>query len=524
MKNKRQIMTIVLSVLSTLVVVCAVVFCVKLFKNSLIESGYSKTPNSANQYAKDVTMVQLIATPDKYDGELVRVIGIGNLEFEGNCISLSKEDLKYGIGNSIWIELGERAISYEEAQKYNGEYVIIEGIFDKDDCGHMDMFCGSIKSINRYELWDVHKYYTALDMYSITKNNDLTYTYKVVDKNGNVLFSKDNATREPNVEPVNTHILGIIVQAGTGLSTNWAVYCDIENSKVSETFQYVLMAQGNYVIYANYENGEHSVIVQNIFDKSLYYKKHILANCSPVAGDIVIGAKPNGEGIAVVTYLTGNDYKETELTIRFPSSIQNPHLPYAYDTIINNIINAYPWNNDDINMIPENPELSYMYRQNSKLSEIGFALIDLDGNGQEELIISDPSKFVYDLYTISNGKAVHLFDSGERYCYILRENGIVENTWSGSAVTNGHDFYKLNGEKLYFIERITLDAYHALNVGVIDDLSEANDYNCFFRSSSEDEKDYKSVTSDEAIKAIEHYQNANKPLTIEYTFLSEYQP
>ena len=108
------------------------------------------------------------------------------------------------------------------------------------------------------------------------------------------------------------------VQTGTGQSTNWAVYCDVENSKVSETFQYVLMAQGNYVIYANYENDEHSVIVQNIFDKSQYYKKHILTNCSPVAGDIVIGAKPNGEGIAVVTYLTGNDYKETELTIKFP--------------------------------------------------------------------------------------------------------------------------------------------------------------------------------------------------------------
>ena len=92
----------------------------------------------------------------------------------------------------------------------------------------------------------------------------------------------------------------------------------LENSKVSEAFQYVLMSQGKYVIYANYENDEHSVIVQNIFDKSQYYKKHVLENCSPVAGDIVIEAKPNGEEIAVITYLTGNDYKETELTIKFP--------------------------------------------------------------------------------------------------------------------------------------------------------------------------------------------------------------
>lgn len=318
MKNKKQIIVIILSILITLAVVFAVLFGIKIYKDKLVESGYSETPNSANQYAKEVTMIQLIATPEKYDDQLVRVIGVGNLEFEGNCISLSKEDLKYGVGNSIWIELGEKAISYEEAQQYNGEYVIIEGVFDKDDCGHMDMFCGSIKNISRYDLWDVYNHYVPLDMYSITQNEDLTYTYKVVDKNGNLLFSKDNATREPNVEEVNTYILGLKVQAGTGLSTNWAVYCDVENSKVSETFQYVLMAQGNYVIYANYENGEHSVIVQNIFDKSEYYKKHILPNCSPVAGDIVIDAKPNGEGIAVVTYLTGSDYKETKLKINFP--------------------------------------------------------------------------------------------------------------------------------------------------------------------------------------------------------------
>ena len=318
MKNKKLIITIILSVLITLAVVFAVLFGIKIYQNKLVESGYSETPNSANQNAKDVTMIQLIATPEKYDGQLVRVIGVGNLEFEGNCISLSKEDLKYGVGHSIWIELGEKAISYEEAKKFNGEYVIVEGIFDKDDCGHMDMFCGSIKNISRYDLWDVYKYYNPLDMYSITRNDDLTYTYKVVDKNGNVLFSKDNATREPDVEQVNTYILGLKVQTGTGQSTNWAVYCDVENSKVSETFQYVLMAQGNYVLYANYENGEHSIIVQDIFDKSQYYKQHILANCSPVAGDIVIGAKPNGEGIAIVTYLTGENYTETELTIEFP--------------------------------------------------------------------------------------------------------------------------------------------------------------------------------------------------------------
>ena len=105
MKNKKLIITIILSVFITLAVVFAVLSVIKIYQNKLAESGYSETPNSANQYAKDVTMIQLIATPEKYDGQLVRVIGVGNLEFEGNCISLSKEDLKYGVGNSIWIDV-----------------------------------------------------------------------------------------------------------------------------------------------------------------------------------------------------------------------------------------------------------------------------------------------------------------------------------------------------------------------------------------------------------------------------------
>lgn len=216
-----------------------------------------------------------------------------------------------------------------------------------------------------------------------------------------------------------------------------------------------------------------------------------------------------------------NDGSDSIVSNQTPNGFLS--LPNEYDVIINNIITAYPWNDDDVNMVPENPELSYMYGRNSELSEIGFALIDLDGNGQEELIIADPSKFVYDLYTISNEKAVHLFDSGERNYYIVRENGLVENSWSGSAATSGHDFYKLNGGKLDFVERITLDAYHALNIGIIKEPTEANHNSFFFVSPTDQFEDYKLVNSNEAIKKIEAYQKANKELEIEYTLLSDYK-
>lgn len=215
-----------------------------------------------------------------------------------------------------------------------------------------------------------------------------------------------------------------------------------------------------------------------------------------------------------------NDTNENTIT---QESTDLPTLHSEYALILDNIVKAYPWNDDDLIIVPENPELSYMYRRNAELSEIGFALIDLDGNGQEELIISDPSKFVYDLYTISNGKAVHLFDSGERYSYSLCENGVVKNSWSGSAVTHGQDFYKLNDGKLDFVERITFDAYHALDVGVIKDSNEVNDDNCYFVSPTDQFEDYKSVTSKEAIEKIDEYQKANKKLEIDYILLSDYK-
>jgi len=110
--------------------------------------------NPADQNALDLSIINLIATPEKYHGKVVRVIGVGNLEFEGNAVYLSREDFKYVSNNGLWIELGEKATPYNEAKKFNGKYVIIEGTFDKNDTGHFGMWSGSIKKITRYELWE----------------------------------------------------------------------------------------------------------------------------------------------------------------------------------------------------------------------------------------------------------------------------------------------------------------------------------------------------------------------------------
>lgn len=157
----------------------------------------------------------------------------------------------------------------------------------------------------------------SADLYTVTYNSDHTISCEILDRGGNLLFSKEDTRREPKIKEITPDILEVTVQAGTGLSTNWAVYCDVESSRVSEVFHYVLLAQGEYVLYADYKNGEHSVTVQNMFDKAAYCQTYPLADCSP-AVDLVTGAKPGSEGTAIVTYLTGETYTPTEITVTIP--------------------------------------------------------------------------------------------------------------------------------------------------------------------------------------------------------------
>ena len=87
---------------------------------------------------------------------------------------------------------------------------------------------------------------------------------------------------------------------------------------MSEPFYYVLGAQGDYVVYVDYKEGKHFVVVQNIFDKSAYCKTYELENVSPVAADFVLECEFDDDGNASVTYLASKKNTRTKMTIRIP--------------------------------------------------------------------------------------------------------------------------------------------------------------------------------------------------------------
>jgi hypothetical protein len=101
----------------------------------------------------DVSMIQLIANPEQYEGLPVRLIAFLNLEFEGDALYLHREDYQKSIlSNAIWISLTKQQVG--SLKKLSGGYVLVEGIFRAKDRGHLGMFAGSVEQITRIQTWD----------------------------------------------------------------------------------------------------------------------------------------------------------------------------------------------------------------------------------------------------------------------------------------------------------------------------------------------------------------------------------
>lgn len=106
-----------------------------------------------NERAQDVSVIELIANPSRYDGKQVQLIGFLRLEFEGNALYLHQEDFEHAISrNAIWIDR-PTDLSDKQTLEINNRYVICQGTFKAGEHGHMGMFSGSLTHISRLEHW-----------------------------------------------------------------------------------------------------------------------------------------------------------------------------------------------------------------------------------------------------------------------------------------------------------------------------------------------------------------------------------
>lgn len=93
-----------------------------------------------------------------------------------------------------------------------------------------------------------------------------------------------------------------------------------------------------------------------------------------------------------------------------------------------------------------------------RAEELCAFFLDLDGNGRQELMITDGT-MIYDLYTLDDSEqAVHLITGWERNSYQYCEENIISNHGSNSAASSVFRYYRLENGELVLAEAILFDA------------------------------------------------------------------
>ena len=109
----------------------------KINDDTVIQKDYEK-----------VSLVTLIANPDKYHNQKIWVKGYVKIENEGEAIYINEDDYKYYIfKNAISLVMTDSLIVKEKINYGTKGYATVKGIFNKNRLGHYNSFSGSISQI-----------------------------------------------------------------------------------------------------------------------------------------------------------------------------------------------------------------------------------------------------------------------------------------------------------------------------------------------------------------------------------------
>ncbi len=91
---------------------------------------------------------------------------------------------------------------------------------------------------------------------------------------------------------------------------------------------------------------------------------------------------------------------------------------------------------------------------------LGYLITDINGDGQNEMIIGQPDN-IFEVFTVENNKVRELINAGARYRCALLDNGYFYRTGSSGAAYTNCELWKMNGTgEVSFVE-----GYHTLLTG-----------------------------------------------------------
>jgi hypothetical protein len=102
---------------------------------------------------EEVSLVQLIATPDRFAGKRVIVIGVYKLDFESFALYLTKDDATLAIrSNSVALGIFQKGLNEtktkQEWTSLNGSHVRVVGTFRHAPSGHMNLWRSELTDIS----------------------------------------------------------------------------------------------------------------------------------------------------------------------------------------------------------------------------------------------------------------------------------------------------------------------------------------------------------------------------------------
>ena len=287
--------------------------------------------------------------------------------------------------------------------------------------------------------------FTALNVRSMVKasgNGDVTTSNPSYSADGNFEFW--GATTVSGVDyPIEYRAYRAMKQT---LST---AYWEIENTSDYQWSNYVTTAGTDVLIAAGQSN---SLVLTDTGDSVV-----VIVVMNATTGDTQTG-KATLEAFANTFDLslaprTRNAPVETTAPTESGTAI-----PEAYQPVIAKYVTALTehWGGEACS----NADISILVSYATSPSELGYALLDLDNDGTDELVIANDAErqVIYDLYSLVDGKLVHVFTGWDRNSYELREGFRILNIGSNGAASADYVYCHLSNGQLVTDSLIRFDA------------------------------------------------------------------
>jgi hypothetical protein len=116
----------------------------------MINLGFAQLAHAAG--AQTVTMQQLLAEPQRFEGQRVRTTGFLRLEFEANALYPTRDDFNNAaMEHAVWLDLSNAQL--RRLGKLNNGHVVVEGEFSVQYKGHGGKWLGVLRHVAGVRMW-----------------------------------------------------------------------------------------------------------------------------------------------------------------------------------------------------------------------------------------------------------------------------------------------------------------------------------------------------------------------------------